>query len=390
MTNYLYNGVELPALPAWNKAEYPYAYISVNPTKTMYFLFLCPIELIVDGSLITPNGEEIQGLQCTTYAPFSNWGEAQETVYSGSGKIAPFWSNHDILNTDGSVYLAASDPIPLDYNTIIRWDGNTEGRVTVDLGGGVTVVKVSDYVMSADEMRNCVIGATDISSGKTGAFKATDVIADGVVNVVEDYENGVVALNTYFFPYVESFSNADVIAELGGETGTYILAQCGLQQYVHFLAYNAAVTTPTLDRKSYLIGYLTGQALRRNRGKRVATMYSYNGTVLPKLPEWDRKTYPYCAICKRGKLNPGYHFWAFSEKPILYWFDSDTVSMKGSASGTPYVRCSIPLDGTSWSSLSSSTLLDSASANGPFWSNYDAYIGNTLYLAASNPIPVYE
>lgn len=120
------------------------------------------------------------------------------------------------------------------------------------------------------------------------------------------------------------------------------------------------------------------------------TMWSYNGTVLPKLPEWDRKTYPYCVICKRGKLIPGYNFWAFSEKPILYWFDSDTVSMKGSASGTPYVHCSIPLDGTSWSSLGSSTLLDSASANGPFWSNYDAYIENTLYLAASNPIPVYE
>ena len=33
-----------------------------------------------------------------------------------------------------------------------------------------------------------------------------------------------------------------------------------------------------------------------------ATMYSYNGTVLPALPEWDKEAYPYCAIGMFGTL----------------------------------------------------------------------------------------
>ena len=36
-------------------------------------------------------------------------GETTDVIFGGSF----LWSNHDTLNTDGSVYLAASDPIPV-------------------------------------------------------------------------------------------------------------------------------------------------------------------------------------------------------------------------------------------------------------------------------------
>ena len=37
------------------------------------------------------------------------------------------WSNFDILNEDGSVYFAASEPISLDGMNVIEWDGDTIG-----------------------------------------------------------------------------------------------------------------------------------------------------------------------------------------------------------------------------------------------------------------------
>jgi hypothetical protein len=58
---------------------------------------------------------------------------------------SPVWSNHDILNADGSVYFAASDPIPLDGMNVIEWDGvheppywdgNRDGYGMWDLGDG--------------------------------------------------------------------------------------------------------------------------------------------------------------------------------------------------------------------------------------------------------------
>lgn len=247
----LYNGVELPDIESvWtDKETYPYAFIkdtTANTRNPVYYLILSPSVATYNPTTgIATNASNPGGwMQYICKKGATEWTYSAVSAQGSfsiheSATYPCLWASEDILSADGTVFLAASDPIPLNYNTIIRWDGNTEGRSVIEIGDGLTMVKASDSVMTADEMRNCVIGITIISSGKTGSLKATDLIADGIANVVEDSENGVVALNTYFFPYVASFSNADVIAELGGETGTYILAQSGLQ-YVHLLAYNPA------------------------------------------------------------------------------------------------------------------------------------------------------
>ena len=44
MTKYLYNGIELPALPEWDKSKYPYAFIA-NTANQGYDLYVCSFKV---------------------------------------------------------------------------------------------------------------------------------------------------------------------------------------------------------------------------------------------------------------------------------------------------------------------------------------------------------
>ena len=158
MPNYLYNGVELPDINAvWDKETYPYAYI-VNGASiaemlpqefTGYLLHLssAPAEAFPDGySMITLS----KGAYSLWYSTKTGWVNViAETNYSSgvvlseAGLSAEVWASTDILNTDGSVYLAASDPVPVGgepttrtewqkqdaYKPNTEWNGKTFYRV---------------------------------------------------------------------------------------------------------------------------------------------------------------------------------------------------------------------------------------------------------------------
>ena len=101
MSNYLYNGVELPAVP---KTEYPYEVIVQNNSSGDYFL-------MADDEAFTASadGDTVRLFPGVAYA-LEN-GEWVESV--GRTNCKAIWSNHNILNEDGTLYLAASDPIPV-------------------------------------------------------------------------------------------------------------------------------------------------------------------------------------------------------------------------------------------------------------------------------------
>lgn len=109
MTKYLYNGIELPALPEYDKTAYPYAVIEKSQYGgELYFFHAFAEAPTMSGNDITLSGDRVY---CS-----SNSGEDWGTLYNGTtishGKGFIKWSNTDILNADGSVYLAASVPIP--------------------------------------------------------------------------------------------------------------------------------------------------------------------------------------------------------------------------------------------------------------------------------------
>lgn len=116
MANYLYNGVELPALPEWDKSAYPYALILYTP-----IFGIAQWTLYVGSEIIyrqVTSGYQVGFSTCKTWTTSGKvWSarddNAEETYIVSVGSSSLKWANFDVLNDDGSVYLAASDPIPV-------------------------------------------------------------------------------------------------------------------------------------------------------------------------------------------------------------------------------------------------------------------------------------
>lgn len=120
MAGNLYNGVALPALPAYDVSAFPYAYISKNTAGTAYILTVAAERPVygVSPEDSTVTGVYHYGLSGSYLVDGEAWVlqvEADGFVCTADGIGSVIWTNTDILKTDGSVYLAASKPLP-------RWD----------------------------------------------------------------------------------------------------------------------------------------------------------------------------------------------------------------------------------------------------------------------------
>lgn len=123
-TMYSYNGVVLPKLPEWDKTAYPYAilyhpgFLSIYD-ETKNVLMVSDSTFIFNGSQYRPNGDyktgksEIEIDAESTWSDFTyhEYNDADGGFYKSVAKV--YWSNHDILNDDGTIHLSASDPVPV-------------------------------------------------------------------------------------------------------------------------------------------------------------------------------------------------------------------------------------------------------------------------------------
>lgn len=119
MANYLYNGIELPALPEWDKEKYPYAYIFKIRSLDRYELCFLASQLVHNGGdsilVDTPTDEGI-AQYAYRFLPSSDtdWVHIDDVVFE-SGNIVHLlrWTNHDVCDEDGNVFMAASEPVPV-------------------------------------------------------------------------------------------------------------------------------------------------------------------------------------------------------------------------------------------------------------------------------------
>lgn len=125
---YLYNGVQLPGLPEWDKDEYPYAVISYDDDNTYPYGFTAhnfESYVGVTDSGTTMLKTRSSGRAITyrfiggTWGYYAEFGGSPNSAYKGNVMYASriIWSNYDILNEDGSLYFAGSTPIPVYDNT---------------------------------------------------------------------------------------------------------------------------------------------------------------------------------------------------------------------------------------------------------------------------------
>lgn len=115
--NMLYNGVKLPDIDSvWtDKEAYPYAYILYVPLDDVYlFAAASVVSSVIDNNLLYSSNGNAFGY---VYFGADSWVfETEDHVIAGEGYgfegFEIVWSSYDILNSDNSVYLAASDPVP--------------------------------------------------------------------------------------------------------------------------------------------------------------------------------------------------------------------------------------------------------------------------------------
>lgn len=120
MANYLFNGVELPALPA---LDYPHVVIVGGMTASFRVRYSIHM---TDKPLV-----DVAGCLCAADVYYTEYGcweadieggvwtleeEKQFGTYnafSGAANSPKIWSNYDIMSNKGELVFAASDPIPV-------------------------------------------------------------------------------------------------------------------------------------------------------------------------------------------------------------------------------------------------------------------------------------
>lgn len=112
---YSYNGVELPALPEWDTAIYPYAYIGTNTTSgnTEFAFFSTPVEATnKNGSFVMSNRDSLG-------AVYVLQGGAWVSRVVGIYLFRALWCNTDLYYSStveevgGTLCLSASEPVPV-------------------------------------------------------------------------------------------------------------------------------------------------------------------------------------------------------------------------------------------------------------------------------------
>lgn len=108
---YLYNGVRLPKLPEWDREMYPYASITRSGEKYFFRAYGEPLMTKEDSPYLEfEDGEAIVVIYELQDDLWFFHGESSST---GGMRQPLVWTGFDVLNEDGSVYFAASDPNPV-------------------------------------------------------------------------------------------------------------------------------------------------------------------------------------------------------------------------------------------------------------------------------------
>lgn len=113
---YLYNGVRLPDISSLTTVGRSWKHAFITLDEEEYHLFMTSSDSAPyrkdDGTIhFEPYATAVKLSTDGTYWEHRfNYVEAGDLAYFSRAFV---WTSHDILNEDGSLYLAASEPIPI-------------------------------------------------------------------------------------------------------------------------------------------------------------------------------------------------------------------------------------------------------------------------------------
>ena len=122
MGKWLYNGLPLNKAPSWDKGTHPFAWIGRNRAATDKYWGLY-LYVSAEKPVISYDAELGHDVcsPCTVLmtgydAETGTWSYGEENVwygpYNNSSPYLPVWANFDVMRSDGTFYLDASEPIP--------------------------------------------------------------------------------------------------------------------------------------------------------------------------------------------------------------------------------------------------------------------------------------
>ena len=188
MDKYIYNGHILPELICNNEA-YPYVYLY----KNVAYAFSAPIDIGNQYSVKV----EPPFLRSTLKLDenlVEYWGEWENVTSSKTiSQYNLYWANHDIIKSDGSLYLATSEPNSVSYPIVIY-----EGDVTTKDKGygdsaGDQIVGIAERFGVGDTVRVTIDGVTGVYKTKQVPTSTQALVGNAGLNgndVEADDEGG--------------------------------------------------------------------------------------------------------------------------------------------------------------------------------------------------------
>ena len=396
-----YNGVELPELPEWDKTKYPCVYITKNSSGVIRILCsYIPLEYGTYSSsgtdytkiyLNIPKGE----ISTTWNFDLAEnaWGEGYERNWDRTGNdlnykltfASVIWCNTDIPNIDNNTtYLAASEPVRTNSGNVALADG--DGFV---LYNGAVLPKLPEWDKTAYPY------AVIISHNSTNYyfFTCTDpmyIVKESSGTYLEAENSQNLTYNANFWLYKDGAwdSRGGYNLRLG------VIDASGNPFYTPIWS-NTDI--PNIDNNTTYLAASDPIPLASSE----PVAYRYNGVELPELPEWDMEAYPYAIIAQNSD---GDIYFECATKLMQYGtFTSGGVSytnphyliLAGEIASREYRFLSNNSWGEPktavWDRTDKTTNLRSRTEK-VIWCNTDIpnIDNNTVYLAASAPVPVYE
>lgn len=429
----LYNGDKLLNInTVWtDKATCPKAYIVSMDGVTALFVSANPIVFDFEGTAYiysdygTACGVSIFGDDAWSEMPVSTDGSSEAPLST------VIWSNFDILNTDNTVHLSASDPIPLDGMTVIEWDGDKTGLdvgtyISEGADSGYSLYKVAEYVpmrngdvfavhfvasngaeiIGADDYYEAEFGAGGrchshlIISAPAGTYTPTVGTLTATITLPSDglymYSSDDGQARTTLYAYPASGESGDSYDEKEFLSGL-VMGLCSKG--------NPTFTASDVFGK----GYLVGAELRRKRVLPGASVYLYgtpsdsgniglrsgesvsfyDGAVLPDinclLTVEQKAKYPFLWIY--GPYNAGrrYRMTALPKVEVHY---SSLVHWFGVWGDDASYINAVWEDGQ-WGEATEKTGGTNTYVGADLWKNFDiSYESEVLSSASPAPIPV--
>jgi hypothetical protein len=271
--NYLYNGVLLPALPEWDKETYPYAVIMATNFSTVKAFYISdkPAFMSYDEDLlcvIYPYGTNYMQCSSRSGAEWGEFGDANTptslVIDEGSRLI---WTNHDILNEDGSIYLAASEPIPVnppDALSIIL--GNSLGcRLRSMKLGPTPIIPTTLEIALTDKL--------DINVCFRAYTEQPVVIDFGDGTVVSQMPTGFVDINNFWFGSNGNWSGT--LQHIYVEPGNYKITITETTESGYILGINDSGYPIIRYSDTYIYSPLTHASI--GSGVKIIDRYAFRG-----------------------------------------------------------------------------------------------------------------